>query len=377
MGAMQMQMMVRGFLVYDITGSAALLGLVSAGSAAPILTLALFGGAVADRVERKRLIQVGQATVGILALLIGIAIATDYIEWYHLMIASLIQGTSWSFLMPARQALIPELVGKNRLTNALALNAAGMSIMTMLAPAVAGVLYTIIGPDNVYFLISGLGFTAFLFTTHLPKTGRVDKVISSTMARDIVAGLAYIRRKSLVLVLLVMGLSTTLLANPFRFIMPVFIVDIYQRDADSMGLMMAVMGAGTLVGALFVASLGQWRRGLLLLGGGFLSGVALLLVAAVPLYYAGVAIMLLLGLGDAARRTLNQSLIMEQVEDQYRGRVMSVFMMEHGLMPLGVVPLGIAIEALGGQVAVGILSGLLLVTVSTIYLTRKDLRDLP
>ena len=332
---------------------------------------------MADRVERKRLIQVGQATVGILALLIGIAIATDYIEWYHLMIASLVQGTSWSFLMPARQALIPDLVGKNRLTNALALNAAGMSIMTMLAPAVAGVLYTIVGPDNVYFLISGLGFTAFLFTAKVPKTGRYARATTSTMARDIVAGLAYIRRKSLVLVLLVMGLSTTLLANPFRFIMPVFIVDIYQRDADSMGLMMAIMGAGTLVGALFVASLGQWRRGLLLLGGGFLSGVALLLVAAVPLYYAGVAIMLLLGLGDAARRTLNQSLIMEQVEDQYRGRVMSVFMMEHGLMPLGVVPLGIAIEALGGQLAVGILSGLLLVTVSTIYLTRKDLRDLP
>jgi len=196
------------------------------------------------------------------------------------------------------------------------------------------------------------------------------------MAKDIVAGLVYIRRRSLVLVLLVMGLATTLFANPFRFIMPVFIVDIYHRDADAMGLMMAVMGAGTLVGALFVASLGRWRRGLLLMAGGFLSGVALLLVASVAVYYAGVAIMLLLGLGDAGRRTLNQSLIMERVEDQFRGRVMSVFMMEHGLMPLGVVPLGIAVQVVGGQVAVGILSVLLLATVSVIYITRKDLRNL-
>ena len=114
---------------------------------------------------------------------------------------------------------------------------------------------------------------------------------------------------------------------------------------------------------------------MLLIMGSFLSGIALLMVAAIPIYWAAVLIMLLLGLGDAGRRTLNQALIMENVEDQYRGRVMSVFMMNFGLMPLGVLPAGIVAQFWGGQVAVGILAVLLLVATFLIYGTQKILRD--
>ncbi len=377
MGGMQMQMLVRSYLVYDITGSATLLGLVSAGSAVPMLGLALFGGAIADRVERKWLIQIGQGAGGILALVIGITIATDHIEWYHLLMASVVQGVLFAFLMPARQALVPELVGRDQLTNALALNAAGMSGMTLIAPAIAGGLYTLVGPDNVYFIISGLGFTAMLLTGLIPRTGSGAAGTTGPMTKDILAGLAYIRRRPLVLTLLVMGLVTTMLANPFRLLLPVFVVDIYDRGPESMGLLMALMGAGVLIGSLFVASLGRWRRGMLLIAGSFLSGAALVLLAVFPFYIAAAGIMVLLGLGDAGRRTLNQSLIMEQVEDQYRGRVMSVYLMNFGLMPLGVVPMGIVTQLLGGQAAVGILGGLLLATTTVILLTQRGLRQLP
>ena len=197
------------------------------------------------------------------------------------------------------------------------------------------------------------------------------------MTKDILAGLAYIRRRPLVLTLLVMGLVTTMLANPFRLLLPVFVVDIYDRGPESMGLLMALMGAGVLIGSLFVASLGRWRRGMLLIAGSFLSGAALVLLAVFPFYIAAAGIMVLLGLGDAGRRTLNQSLIMEQVEDQYRGRVMSVYLMNFGLMPLGVVPMGIVTQLLGGQAAVGILGGLLLATTTVILLTQRGLRQLP
>ena len=114
---------------------------------------------------------------------------------------------------------------------------------------------------------------------------------------------------------------------------------------------------------------------MLLIIGSFISGGALLLIAAFPLYYAGAAIMILVGLGDAGRRTINMGLIMEVVEDQYRGRVMSVFMMNFGLMPLGVLPAGMIADLLGGQMAIGLLGVLLIVVTLAVLLTQRGLRS--
>ena len=375
MGGMQMQMLARGYLVYDLTGSASLLGFVSAGMAIPMLFLAPIGGAIADRVERKRLIQVGQLIVSGLAAVVGVAIATDWVQWYHLLIASILQGTVWTFMMPARQAIIPQIVGPDRIGNAMAMNAAGMSAMTLLAPAIAGGLYALAGPANVYFIIAGLSLLSVVMTTLVPKPQNAPAPARKpAMLRDIGAGLVYIKGNSMVLVLLVMGLATTLLASPFRMLLPVFVVDIYHRGPDSMGLLVAIMGGGSLVGSLAIAALGNWRRGMLLIIGSFVSGGALLLIAAFPFYYAAAAIMILVGLGDAGRRTINMGLIMEVVEDQYRGRVMSVFMMNFGLMPLGVLPAGMIADALGGQAAIAILGALLIAVTLPILLTQRRLR---
>ena len=375
MGGMQMQMLARGYLVYDLTGSASLLGIVSAGSAIPMLVLALFGGAIADTFDRKRLIQIGQIIVGLLALVIGLTIFTDWIRWYHLLISSLIQGAIWSFMMPARQAIIPQVVGPEKIGNAMALNAAGMSAMTLMAPAIAGGLYAFAGPANVYFVIAGLSVVAMLMTSLIRQTNGSAPSRKRAMLSDIAAGLSYIKGNQMVLVLLVMGLATTLLASPFRMLLPVFVVDVYGRGPDSMGLLVAIMGGGSLVGSLVIAALGNWRRGMLLIVGSFASGIALLLIAAFPFYYAAAVIMLLVGLGDSGRRTINMGLIMEVVEDQYRGRVMSVFMMNFGLMPLGMLPAGLAVDYFGGPTAIAILGGLLLAVSAAVVLTQKQLRS--
>ena len=376
MGGMQMQMLARGYLVYDLTGSATLLGVVNAGSSIPMLVLALFGGAIADRVQRKRLIQIGQGVAGVLSLVVAIAIYTDHIEWWYLMISGLVQGTAWSFMMPARQAIIPQLVGRDKLTNAMALNAAGMSVMTLLAPALAGGLYAWAGPDKVYFIIGGLGIVALIVTSFIRSPSAPQRTRKPAMLRDIGEGLLYIRRNNLVMVLLFMGLATSLLAMPFRFLMPVFVVDVYNLDSRAMGLLIAVMGAGSLAGSLVIAALGNWKRGMLLILGSFASGIALLLLVLFPFYYAAAAIMLILGIGDSTRRTLNQSMMMEVVEDQFRGRVMSVFMMNFGLMPLGVLPTGLMADAFGPRIAIGTLAVTLLVITTLILVTQKQLRSI-
>ena len=375
MGGMQMQMLARGYLVYDLTESASLLGLVSAGTAVPMLALALFGGAIADRFERKRLIQIGQVIVALMAGVVGVAIFYERVEWWHLLLASALQGTIWSFMMPARQAIIPQIVGPERIGNAMALNAAGMSAMTLCAPAVAGGLYAAAGPANVYFIITALGLAAVALTTLVsrPKTSAPAK--KPAMLGDILEGLRYIKGSRMVLVLLLMGLGTTLLASPFRMLLPVFVVDIYKRGPDSMGLLVAIMGGGSLAGSLAIAALGDWRRGLLLVAGALISGAALLLIALFPFYYAAAAIMLLVGLGDAGRRTINMGLIMEVVEDQYRGRVMSVFMMNFGLMPLGVLPAGLAMDRFGGEATAAAMGAALILVAVLVYATQKRLRE--
>ena len=375
MGGMQMQMLARGYLVYDLTDSASLLGLVSAGTAVPMLALALFGGAIADRFERKRLIQIGQVIVALMAGVVGVAIYFDAVVWWHLLVASALQGTIWSFMMPARQAIIPQIVGPERIGNAMALNAAGMSAMTLCAPAVAGGLYAAAGPANVYFIITALGLAAVALTTLVSRPKASAPAKKPAMLGDILEGLRYIRGNGMVLVLLLMGLGTTLLASPFRMLLPVFVVDIYERGPDSMGLLVAIMGGGSLAGSLAIAALGNWRRGLLLVAGALISGGALLLIALFPLYYAAAAIMVLVGLGDAGRRTINMGLIMEVVEDQYRGRVMSVFMMNFGLMPLGVLPAGLAMDRFGGEATAAAMGAALILVAVVVYATQKRLRE--
>ncbi|MCH8310839.1 MAG: MFS transporter, partial [Chloroflexi bacterium] len=233
MTAMQMQMVVRSYLTYEITSSPFLLGVVNAGFAIPMLTLSLFGGAMADRMERKLIIQISQLTAVVLSLIIAVSIATDTITWMHLLGVSMAQGALFSFLMPARQALIPKLVGKENLTNALSLDAAAMSATTLIAPAIGGGLYNVIGPDGVYYLITGCGVLAIIATSMVrPPAGGTSRS-SAPMMKDIKSGLMYVASNRMVLVLLVLGLLTTLLAMPFRLLLPLFVVDVYGKGPES------------------------------------------------------------------------------------------------------------------------------------------------
>ena len=379
-GGMQIQMLARAYLVYDLTDSASLLGIVNAASAVPMLALPLLGGVIADKFQRKRIIQLGQAASLLLAVVVGISISTGHITWYHLMIAAMAQGVFFSFAMPARQAFIAQLVPRRELTNALALNAGAMSAMTLVSPAVGGLLYAWAGPDTVYYLIAGLSAVAVVLTGFVSGTaedprpsGRGSSRI--TMASDIAAGVKYAFGHSLIRVLLIVTLFTTLLTMPFQFLMPVFVVDVYQLGPDAMGVLIAITGGASLAGSLMIAAVGSWKRGLLLLVASALSGVALMLVAAIPIYYAAAGFMVLLGLGNAGRRTLVQSMVMEESDESYRGRVISLYMMNFGLIQLGVLPIGVLMDVFGGQLTLGVMAALLLAVTAVALGTQKQLRE--
>ena len=399
--SLHMQMIARGYLAYEMTSSPLILGFVNAGFALPMLIFSLFGGAVADRFNRKTVILIGQAVIVFTPLTITCLIYLELIQWYHLMIGSIFQGTGFTIMMPARQAIIPQIVGKANITNAMALTASAMSITTLMAPTAAGNLWAIIerigglnflilqaefnfGPAaSVYVVISFFAIAAFFITAKMGRPPSVRKMPaeadnkpSGGLVADIFDGLKYIRNNRLVLILLVMGLTTTLLAMPYRFLLPVFVVDVYARGSDAYGWLVTLGGVGTMVGSLFISWLGAWKRGLLLILGSLISAIGLIMLAAFPFYLAALGIMVFLGLGDAGRRTLNQALIMSAVEDGYQARVMSVFMLNFGLMPLGVLPASIAMEYWGSQEVIAVLGILLLVVTGIIFFTQKHLRGI-
>ena len=373
MSAWGMQMVALGYLTYDLTKDAFILGIVQSGYGPSILVLVLFGGAIADRWDRKRIIMLAQAASATAALLIAVVVATGHHTWIHLLMLSLFEGITFSFLGPARQAIIPEIVGRKRLTSAMALHGAGMSVTLLTIPALAGVIYGRYGPEGVFFVNAGLAAMAAVMTSFVPSRRASRQEAKDSTLRDIWAGLAYIWRTRLVLVLLLMGTATALFSMPFRQILPVLIVDVYDRGPESMGLMLSIGGIGSLLGAGVIASMAAGRRGRLLLLAIFISGIGLMLIAIVPLYFAAVGFMVLMGMGDTGRRTLYQVILMDKVEDRFRGRVMSVWMLNFGLMPLGVLPAGLIAEHFGGQVAVGVLATCVLATGLVVLTTQRSI----
>ena len=374
MGATQMQMLVRGYLTYELTESATLVGIVSAGGSVAVLVFALFGGAIADRVERRRVIQMGQGVSVILALVVGMAVLFDVIAWHHLLMAGIVQGIMWSFLAPARQAFVPQLVGTQNLGNAIALTASAMSGTAAIAPSIAGVLYSRIGPEGVYFVIAGMSAVAVLLTTTIPRTPLEREGKKPPMLHDIRDGIQYILRNPFILTLLLFGLSMVMIVMPYRFLLPVYVVEVYGRGSESLGLLLSIVGIGSLAGSLVIASITRWHRGILLLGGGIAAGLALMTTSAIPVFYVAAPFMLLLGLGDSANRSLNQTLVMENMDAEYRGRVMSLWMMNFGLMPLGILPISIIAEQFGPRMSFTCMGAAIVIITLLILVMNRRLR---
>lgn len=369
-----MQMLVRGYLTYELTQSATLVGIVSAGGSVAVLVFALFGGAIADRVERRRVIQIGQSVSVVLAFSVGMGVLLGLVEWYHLLMAGIVQGVMWSFLAPARQAFVPQLVGTQNLGNAIALTASAMSGTAAVAPSIAGVLYGRIGPEGVYFVIAGMSVVAVLLTTSIPRTPLERTGKKPPMLHDIKDGIQYLMRSPFILTLLVFGLCMVMIVMPYRFLLPVYVVEVYGRGPDSLGLLMSIVGIGSLAGSLVIASITRWHRGLLLLGGGLAAGLALIFTSAIPVFLVAAPFMLLMGLGDSANRSLNQTLVMENMEAEYRGRVMSVWMMNFGLMPLGILPISIIAEQFGPRASFTCMGVAIVAITLVILVMNKRLR---
>ena len=373
-GGMNVQMLARSQLGWDLTGSSLAVTLVGVGFAPPMLLFSIFGGVVSDRFDNKNIIQLGQLGVIAITTFIAISIFTNTITIYHLIIVSFFQGTFWAFMMPARQSIIAELVDENQLNNAVSLNAAGMSLTTMVSPAIGGLVYHYFGPGMTYVLITFFCIIAIISTSMIPKSKtKVQK--KSKVLGEIKEVFIILKDNTLLLYLIMLALVTTLLSLPTRTLFAPYASELLSGGALEVSLMLASIGGGALIGTLIAASIPQkTKKGKFILFTSLLSGLSILVLGFSSITIFSIFLCFFLGLGDAGRRSLNPSMIIEKTPQEYRGRVMGFYAMSFGFIPLGAIPMGIISDKYGVNIAF-IFSGLALIIFTMLLTNRKVIRN--
>ena len=375
--AMQMQIVVRGWLVYDLTDSALALGLVSFAVGVPLLLLSPYGGAIADRVDKRRLIIISQVLTAVATLVVAVLIAIDAIALWHLVVASVVSGIILAFNLPSRQAIIPELVGQGQIMNAVALGSGAMNLNRVVAPALGGVLAGALGIGAVYYIIVACYVVAVAFLFLVPPLRTQVRDPHTTVFGAIGEGLRYVRRSPVLLQLLLMAMIPIAFGMPYQMLMPVFAADVLDVGPSGLGYLMGAAGIGALAGSLYVASLSDLRRkGLLLLIAAVMFGVFLVLFSQSTLFYLSLFLLLGVGMASSSYMATNNTLLLIHAEDRVRGRVMSLYMMTIGLYPMAVLPAAAIAESVGAPVAVAVGGGILILFTLAMAAARPALRRL-
>ena len=366
MASLRVQNIVRGYLAYELTGSFAALGTVFLANSISGISLNFVGGVWADRIQRRKgLVQIGQLSSAALGVVLGVLVWTDLLRFEHLLIAGLLTGGINALTMPARQSMLPDVVGMQRLTNAVALNAASRNSIQMIAPAVGGVILAAYGAAWLYFLMASTYMFAVVALTQVSTDARGSATrarATTTPREDLVAGMRYIAGDSRIAWVLLANTLFGLLLMPYEFLLPGFVADVLNDESGAqLGLLFSVSALGSLIGALAVASLPPHRRGLGYLISVLLMGVALFAFAWTTWVVTTAAVIFVLGIGRSGRMSFSNVLVQNYVEDAYRGRVLAVYHMQRSVASLGTFSVGILAAAIGIQEA---LAGLAIVVVA-------------
>lgn len=375
--AMGSQQIVRAWIAFELTGRELALGSVSFAVAIGMFVLGPVGGVIADRRERRNLIVAGQLAVVLTELTILALLVTGWIRFWHLLAAATVMGCVFPFVMPARQAIVMNIVGRSGLPNAMALSMAGMNATRILGPAAAGFLIHELGVELTYGLGFGLYVVALLCLLRLHRSRPDARAREVSVARNVADGLAYMGRNRLVLVLLFFGLVPMFLAMPFQTLLVVFAKEIWGVGSQGFGVLHAVSGVGGLLGSIWVAlrSESPKRLGAMMISmlgfGGFL-----VLFAQSPWFIPALGCVLIASAFSSVYGTLNNTVIQLVIPDHVRGRVSSFLMMSFSLPMLGTLPLSALAEVYGVAWAVTAAAALAMTIALLFYLGSSELRSM-
>jgi len=347
-----MQVIGSGWLVLQLTNSPFWLGMVSFASAIPILLFSLPAGVLADRIDRRRLLLGTQALAGTLALILALLTGFGVIRIGFVLVLTLLSGTVMAFHMPTWQTMIPDLVGKERMMNAVGLNSAAFNGAAVVGPALAGIILGTFGVAAC-FALNAASYLAVIAALLLIRTRSVGEAgeQDAGLAESVGAGLHFIGRRRLILAFFALAAIVSLAARPYLQLLPVFARDVLGGDERLYGTLMAANGIGALGGSLLTAAFARVpRKGLVLLGSVGIFSAGLIAFALIPRAAVALALLVLVGGATTLFMSATNTIIQSLAPDDVRGRVLSVWsMIAAGVMPLGSLLLG-ALASLTGNV---------------------------
>ena len=373
-----MQIIAQSWLVYSMTDSPLMLGVVNFIGLLPVVPISLFGGVMSDRISRRKLIISSELVLMSQAFMMAFLTWSGHIQIWHIIVLSFVLGAASAFEQPARLALIADTVGKEDLSNAVALNASVYNTARIIGPVLAGILVAQIGETGCFF-INGISYFAVilaLIAMHLPSQ-ETRSESDTTIIVSMVDGFRYIWNHSTIRGLLLIVAVSSFLTLPYIALMPVFAVDVLRVGAEGLGLLLTAVGVGAIGGTLIVANLKSKHRGSWLTISNIISPLLLILFCISQTYLISLLLLLTVGATNAIRQTLANSFIQLNVKERYHGRVMSVFnLLFSGMSRTGALTIGGIAEFIGAPFAIGVGASFSFIIGVVIYRKMPYITDL-
>jgi MFS family permease len=350
-----MQSVAQSWLVYRLTGSVVLLGFIVFASQIPVFLLAPIGGAIADRHNRRKILIITQTLAMIFASVLAILTLTETVQVWHLFIIAACFGTANAFDIPTRQSFVVDMVGKEDLLNAIALNSSMFNGARIVGPAIAGLLVAAVG-EGWCFLLNALSYIAVLSGFLMMNVQTVIRPRTGSTFSNIVEGFGFVIKTPPIRALLLLLGLISLMGMPYAVLMPIFADKILGGGSSTLGFLMGASGTGALAAALVLASrksvfgLGRWVA---FASAGF--GVALILFSFSKIFWLSAILLIPVGFSMMTQMSSSNTLIQAMVPDELRGRVMSVYsMMFMGMAPLGALMAGSLASIIGAPATVAL-----------------------
>lgn len=372
--AMSMQVVARGWFVYNIHNSTFELAVVLLAFQLPQVLVSLPGGVLADRRSKRTIIVVAHAFNACATLVLGILILGNNAGLTHFIVFGVLNGSVLALSFPSRQAILPHIVHQDLVFSALAMNATAVNISRVAGPAIAGILIYWISRGNtdsafgvgvVYFVIAGLYLFASLISRSITVKGQAMSTSTTTSPkRDLIELADFVVRKPVVLALVVLSVVAYMFGHSCHALLPAFNESVLLGGARTYGFLLATLGMGFILGSLTIAWARDFRRkGAWLVGVQILWGILMILLGFTSLMWLAFTLTGLIGWIGGACMALNRSFLQSHVQTNLLGRVMSIDMIAHGMMPISSVPLGMLADAIGIDLTFSI-SGVLLIGLS-------------
>jgi len=377
-GGLWIQQVTLGWALYEMTGSSVLLGALNGLRAVPFLIFSPLAGVAADRLDRRKLMIATQWMVLSTAVGMGCLVSAGLLKVWHLFAFTLVTGIVWSFSEPVRQALIPNVVPREDLMNAVALNSAAFNFMKIIGPSVGGGLIVWFGLAGNFYVQSGAYMMVLWMIYNMNVPQAVRENTQSSVLTHLREGFGYVWHNPVVLVLMVVALVPRIFTMPYQVLMPIFQKDVLGVGPEGLGMLLAAPGAGALFAMLGLAHFAnRFRRtGLLLLVSLVLQGITLCVFSQMRSLPLALVSLVAVGSSQILFMVTTHSVLQLTVPDALRGRVMSIYMLDRGMMPAGALLAGISAHFMGAPNTVASMGLIVIVLAGMVAWGSPHLRRL-